>query len=410
MKDKNLKKNFLWNIIGTTFCSFNSLFFMIIVTRLNGINDAGIFSFAFSSACLFYIIGVYSGRTYQVTEEKEYNDSIYLYSKIVTCIIMLIIAFLFCIIRNYNIFKIVLIMSLCTYKMIEAFSETLYAILQKDNKLYIVGKSLFFKGILSLILFLLIDIFTKNLILSCIFIIIVNILIILIYDIPALIKTNFKIQKFITVKKKQILSLLGKGFFTFGFTFLTLYVINSPKYSVDLFMNNSSQTILGIIIMPATIVILFCQFIIQPFTMKLKDSLKKGEKEFNNFIIKLVVGITFIGFIILICGYLLGIPVLELLYNINLDKYKSELLIIIIGATIYGITVIYSTALVTMRKTLCQFIIFIITSIFAMIITNILTNNYGIYGACASYTIIMIFLLVLYVIVYSYQIRKKWKK
>lgn len=406
MKEKNMKKNFLWNIIGTTFYSFNSLFFMILVTRINGVNDAGIFSFAFSTACLFYVIGVYSGRTYQVTEGKKYNDSIYFYSKIFTCIIMVIITFLFSIIRQYNSFKILIIMLLCFYKMLEAFSETLYAILQKENKLYIVGKSLFFKGILSLTLFAVIDFFTKNLVLSCFCIMSGNILIILFYDFFAIKKTKFKLQKLNNINK--VFSLLKNGFFTFGFTFLTLYVINAPKYSVDLFMNNSSQTILGIIIMPATIIILFCQFIIQPFTMKIKEAFSNGKLEFNSLIKKLILGVIVIGVIALIFGYFIGIPVLELLYNINLSKYKLSLLVIIVGATIYGITVIYSTALVTMRKTFCQFIMFIIAGVFAMVVSSLLTKNFGIYGACQSYAITMLFLLVIYMCVYQYQIRKKW--
>ena len=56
----NLKKNFIWNLIGSTINSFTSLIFLIIVTRINGIEAAGIFTFAFSTACLFYIIGIYS--------------------------------------------------------------------------------------------------------------------------------------------------------------------------------------------------------------------------------------------------------------------------------------------------------------------------------------------------------------
>ena len=51
----NLKKDFIWNMIGSTFSSFNSLFFLIIVTRINGSNEAGIFTFAFSTACYFIL-------------------------------------------------------------------------------------------------------------------------------------------------------------------------------------------------------------------------------------------------------------------------------------------------------------------------------------------------------------------
>ena len=41
----NLKKNVIWNTLGLTFNSFNSLFFLIIINRINGIDDGGIFSF-----------------------------------------------------------------------------------------------------------------------------------------------------------------------------------------------------------------------------------------------------------------------------------------------------------------------------------------------------------------------------
>ena len=76
---KLLKKNVIWNTIGVTLNSFNSLFFLIIINRINGIDDGGIFSFAFSLACLLFVIGIYAGRTYQVSDIRdELNDSEYL--------------------------------------------------------------------------------------------------------------------------------------------------------------------------------------------------------------------------------------------------------------------------------------------------------------------------------------------
>ena len=40
--NKNLKKNTIWNIIGTGINAFASLFFMIIATRINDVYEAGI--------------------------------------------------------------------------------------------------------------------------------------------------------------------------------------------------------------------------------------------------------------------------------------------------------------------------------------------------------------------------------
>ena len=70
MKDR-IKKNFFWNTIGSTLNAMVSLFFMIAVTRINGSDKAGIFTFAFSTSCLLQVIGLYSGRTYRPREKDS---------------------------------------------------------------------------------------------------------------------------------------------------------------------------------------------------------------------------------------------------------------------------------------------------------------------------------------------------
>ena len=51
-------KNFIWNSIGTGFNSFNSLFFLILVTRINGLVEAGIFSIAYATSTILYTIAM----------------------------------------------------------------------------------------------------------------------------------------------------------------------------------------------------------------------------------------------------------------------------------------------------------------------------------------------------------------
>ena len=63
MKNK-IEKEFIWNMIGSGFAAFNSLFFMIIVTRINGIKEAGVFTLCYTTASILYIIAIYSGRKY----------------------------------------------------------------------------------------------------------------------------------------------------------------------------------------------------------------------------------------------------------------------------------------------------------------------------------------------------------
>ena len=401
---KNLKKNFIWNIIGTTFSAFSSLFFMIVVTRINGTNDAGIFTFAFSTACLFYVIGIYSGRTYQITDnDKNISDSDYFYSKFCTCLLMIVISILFCLIRKYDIYKFIVIIELVLYKLCEAISESSFAILQKKDNLYKVGISLFLKAVFSLLFFIIVDIITKNILIASSMLILFNIIFMIFYDFKNLKKVNFKLE---TINYSNIKKLLLGGFFAFGFSFLTLYVINTPKYIIDFLLTNSDQTIYGIIAMPATVLILFGQYIIQPFLVMLKEKLKTSKKEFIKLTLQMCSIILAFGAVCIIAGYLLGIPILQLLYGLNLKKNRIDLLLIILGGSLYAASFVFSTSLTTMRHTKNQFVIFLITSIVSTTLSYIFVSKYGVFGASLSYMLSMLFLLVLYIIDFFIRINK----
>lgn len=405
-KENRLYKDFIWNVIGSSFFAFNSLFFLIIVTRINGINIAGTFTFGFSTACLFYIVGVYSGRIYQVTDDdKKISDTDYLYSKFITCIAMIVFSMIFCLMRNYTSYKINIILGLVAFKALEAFSEFSYAILQEKNELYKVGISLFLKAVVGLLCFFLIDYYTKNVLLSIYSLVFVNIIFILFYDFKNLKLSGFKKTKF---DKYKSLKVLKNGFYVFAFSFLTQYIINAQKYPIDSLLNNKAQTIFGIIIMPATIVILLGQFIIQPFLLKLKINLQNDKKSFLTLTLKLAISVLILGILIIILGYFFGIKLLNIIYGINITNYLKELMIILIGAVCYGISLIFSTSLTTMRSTFSQLVVFSIVSIITLIISKYFVNNYHILGASIAYMISMVLLLILYIIVFVIIFKKKY--
>ena len=407
MKDR-IKKNFFWNTIGSTLNAMVSLFFMIAVTRINGSDKAGIFTFALSTSCLLQVIGLYSGRTYQVTERnKNITDDDFIYNKLFCCLIMLIASLLFVAFRGYDGYKISVILTLVLYKLIEAFAECIYAIIQKKDELYKVGISLFLKGLIATILFVLVDLLTHNLILSIIAIILTQLIILFFYDLKNVSEINFTKLNF---NKKNILWIFKMGACTFLVTLLTQYVINAPKYTIDSYLTNSSQTIFGIIVMPATLVILCGQFLIHPFLNKLANYLKEKKFDlFNKTIIKLCFLIFLLGLFIIVVAHFIGIPFLELVYGIPLQKYLYDLIIILFGATFFGISFVISNALIALRYTFAQVIIFIISSIFTFFASRFLIINYELLGASLAYTFTMITLALLFIIYYIYKIRKVFK-
>lgn len=398
------KKNVLWNMIGTTFNAFNSLFFMMIVTRINGLKSSGVFTLAFSLACLLCLIGGYEGRVYQVTDVKnEYSDVEYIVHRIITCVIMMVIVIFYCFIMKYDAYKFIVTFALCLMKCFEVFSDVFYGVLQKDDKLYIVGISLFLKSVFSVVAFIAFDLITKNLLISCLVLDLVWLILFLVYDLP---KSKCIIKKD-SYSFSNVLRLFKTGFFSFAILFLSVYLVNAQKYALDGVVEESLQAIFGMILMPATIISLAGQYLLQPILNTMANLYSNGEKkEFNKIVFKALLLIVAFGVVCVIGAYILGIPILNILYSVNIVDYKLHLLIIIFGAILYSMSTLLSAALTTVRYTFVQFIVFSISSVIAFVISRILIGQFSIYGAAIAYLITMACQFILYVIIYIVIMKK----
>lgn len=408
-KNIQFRKNFIWNILGTGFNAFNSLFFMIAVTRINGVENAGIYTIAYSTACILYMIGIYAGRIYQVTENnKEITNKDYIFNRIISCIIIFVISILFIVIKKYDIYKSSIFIILALYKALEAFSDVLYGILQRNNFLDKAGKSCFIKALLSLIVFILIDFFTHNLIVACFSIVVVYLATILFYDYRQVRKFIKNTEK---VEMKNVLNIFRGGFFTFAISFLGVYMTNAQKYAIDSFLSEDIQAIFGIIIMPATVMGLLAQFLIHPYLNEIFELYTSKEfKKIKKILYKIILVIFVIGMLCCIAGYLLGTPILGFVYGIDLSQYSIQLTMILFAATFYTMAGIISPILITMRCNLIQFIIYIIISIFELILSNVLVYNVGFDGAIWAYLITMMLYFVVFYIVAMRIIKSKEKK
>lgn len=393
LSNKN-KKNFIWNMIGSTLYAFNSLFFLIIVTRINGIEIAGIFTFAFSTALMLSYIGIYSGRIYQVSDDSKATDLDFIVSKLVTCSFMMIGCILFIVLHDYSLNKILILMLMFVYKMLDAFFDCIYGVFQKYDDLYKVGISQTLKSIISIILFILVDYFSNDIILSILVLIIVNTSIFIIYDIgniKKLIKNSIKI-KFDNVKK-----ILFDGFFPFLFSFLILYLVNASKYVIDSNFPDSLQTIYGIILMPGTIMQLMVAYIIQPYITKIKYCyINKEYNGINKYIKNFSLVTLGLCLIIIMVAYLIGIPVLSWVYGINLNLYKENFMLLLYGSTAYAIVTIISSVFITMHKNKIQVLFFGMISIITFFSARYFVIKYAVFGACVTYSLSMFLLLVVF--------------
>lgn len=400
---ENKKRDFIWNLIGTSINSFNSLFFMIVINHINLKSEAGVFTYAYSLICLFFILATFYNRVYQISKSDKFSSKDFILYRVLSSIFTVIIVFLFSIINGYNLFKLSVIMLICLFRMIEAISDAVYGVLQYKGYLYKSGISLSLKGIIGLIGFTLVDYFTKSITLALVSLIILNLAFFYFYDYK-----NVKEYLNGKVSFNNILLILKETLPIFIYSFLAMYVANICKYMLDYFDTEEAQNIFGIIFMPSTVIGLCSAYIVVPIITSLNDLLKsKKYKEFNKLVSKMMIILVGVGMVAIIGAYILGIPVLNVLYGMDLSDYKNLLLLVLVGATFYTLANVYSQVLVLLNVHKMQTLIYVVMSIVSTLICYFLISSYKLSGSVYSYVIFMFILLILYLILYFYTLIKR---
>ena len=403
------KKNFIWNILGLSLYSFTSLFLMIIITRVNGLDMSGLFNYAFSLACLFYYVSIFYNRTFYVANnEKKYDFDDLFSFRIFTTILSFVLILVFALINKFNSYKVLVIAMIMLIKSIDSISDCLYGEIHKNNKLYKVGVSLSVKSFLGVLFFLVVDLTTKNLMLSLIIYLIVNIVFLLTYDIKAL-KLDYKDT--FKYRKQNFKIIFLESFSIFLFSFISNLLCSTQKLLLTYFVSNEIQSIFGIIIMPATVLSLIGGYLINPYVTKFisyRDN--KDLKSFNSLFIKLIFAIFICGFLCVIGGYLLCVPILNIVYGLVLDSYRFYIVLILVGATFLAITSIISSCLTVLNCNTKQLVVYIISSIISLVLSYVLISKNLIDGAVYAYLITFVIHFVLFIILYITTIRKESKK
>lgn len=402
-KNRSNAYKIIWNTIGTTLNSFSSMIFLLVITRINGIELSGVFSYAFSMCAIFQSIANYGGRNFQVSDYKKvFSDSEYFSSRFITVVgsIVIVLTYLLLFSNSYDVIYFVLIVMLV--KFTETFADVYYGIFQKNDRLDYVGKSYTLKNLLVIVIFFLIDILTKNIYYSVFSMLFVNVLVFYFYD---YLKVS-KVSKLRVVSLEKSSAVLKSSFDFFTYNFLIMVISNIPRMTVYQFLSESELGYYGILVMIPSVMTLLGALIISPVLTDL--SMFHNEKRYTDFdslVRKLVIITLTISILCMIVAYFLGDPVLSLLYGISFDGYSITFLIFIAAGTFNVLTVILSNLLTIYRKTKFQVLLYLSVLIFGIIISVMATIYLGMNGAVLSYFMIMFFQFILFIAYYEYEKR-----
>lgn len=405
----------MWNMAGSMLMAFQSVILLVILSHTMDLAAAGVFTIANANANLFVTIGRFGMRNFQVSDVKgqftfaEYRSSRWISVAAmiaVSCVYVLIAAFA----NGYSVEKSMIIIWMCLYKAVDAAEDVYYGEYQQKDRLDVGAKALTLRMVVTMILFSVAVVITRDLLVSMILSTVLTAVIA--FVLIKITAAEFEDTRSRLSDKKQVMRLMWLCLPLFLGAFLALYIGNAPKYSIDAILSDELQACYGFIAMPVFVIGLLNNFIFNPLIYKM--SCLWNENKIGGFIKRTCIQVLIVCIITLVCigaAWLCGIPILSWLYNTDLSAYKNELLVMLLGGGFLGMSGLFNIVITIMRRQRALLIGYVITAVLALVFSNTVVRKYGIMGAAAFYTAIMLMLCIIFAVIFIIGIvRKKGEK
>lgn len=412
-KTQNIQRDsYVWNMMAGLLNAFQSVIFLMIITRTLDIYAAGVFTIAYATANLFLTIGKYGMRNYQVSDvSKSFSFQEYKYSRIITCTIMLIISIVYIIYlwiaKNYNISKVFAVFLMCILKEIDALEDVYHGFYQQQGRLDVGARLLTIRMVITILSVGIGLIIFNDLNLALLSSVLISAAFCF-YSIKVTLPVFEYDKKGISGEKVKML--LRSCFPVFAGSFLSFYIGNAPKYAIDSLLNDELQACYGFIAMPVFVIGLLNNFIFQPILGRMSvDWAEKRKNKFLKLMFRQILIVILITVICLVGGFVLGVPVLSWLYNTDLASYRTELLIMLLGGGILALSGFLVVIITIIRAQKYIVYGYLGVAVLAYFLSPIFVEKSGILGASILYLVLMLILSIAFSFVLFFVMMKNEK-
>ena len=403
-----MKRAFIWNIIGSGLNAAATMILTIAATRMAGVEAGGVLGLAFGLCQVFCEIASYEVRPYQSTDlEERFRFSEYYGLRLITCIVMTVLCAGYVFGFRYTGEKASVIFAVCMFKMLDAFSDLFQGLFQQKNHLEYAGQALSLRICAAGGAYILVLGITKSPLLAA--------WAMPLSSIPCIALFDMRIAKGFTDRVAPVFRwdackrILVECFPLFASAFMNMYILNASKIQVDRVIPQL-QGYWNPIYMPAAVINLFSIFAFRPMLTMLRAQWSDGQnRAFLKSVGMLLAWVVLVTFLALGGGFLLGIPVLQLLYGLDLEAYRGVLMLVLVGGGFNALSTVLYYVITVMRR---QYFLIIgegITFLVTMLLTPVLVERSGLQGAALAYLGCMMIRTLCFTLISGYGYRNRDK-
>ncbi len=383
----------------------NSFLLVLFVSRTTDVSTVGQFSIALTTAQLLYILGVFGTNSFQMTDFSfQFRFADYFWLKLVTCFAMLVLCVPILLLtedRQQQSF----VLLLTIFMAINAYAGIIQSMLFRHNRLDLSGQFLFYRHFLSLGAFILIQLLTRNVVLALLVLNVVDVVATWIWGRHYVVCYAEPDRSF---DRERLKALFLECLPLFVSVFLMTYLLSVSKYAIQALLDSTAQGYFGILFTPVLIVNLCSQFVFRPALSRYAEELQKPEKSYLGRTL-LRHGLLIVLFTLFCCAvlYFFGVPVIHLLYKVDVSAYRWDLVIILLGGGVFALCQLFYFILLLQRRQMQILLTYVLVAGVATGLSWAFVHLWSIRGASVAFLMCHVLLLACYLFFALRNVRNK---
>lgn len=405
MRCASKREIYVWNIAGSLCTSLRTVLLLVLVSRLCGTQDAGVFSVSFSTAQMFYTIAHFELCNVVVTSRREeFAQSDIFGFRLLSALAMVVLSAGFIAAGGFDKGVALAMAVCCLYMLVLAAAELCENQMHFFDHLELAGKSQVYHMVFETAAFALGLALTKSLPAALLIMCASGLVLLFVYNIPLLLHFCRMSVTFSALALKKLLWLSAP---LCCLTFTLGYILNAPKYAIQASGLTEAQSYYGYLFMPATCINLFSIFAVRPQLQPLARAIQKENyAAFAKASGYLLIWVLASGMAASLGAYWLGIPVLELIYGVPMQALEVDLLLMMLGGIGYAVCSMLGILATVLRAQKRLVWGYLAVAVLAVPAASLGVGTYGFRGAVLAFVMLMLCLSVLNLAIVWHSIRK----
>lgn len=370
------------NTVGNIVLMFAQWLISVLLVRMGGFADAGVFSLAMSISNVFSAMANCGTRTYQVSDiSGQFTQNQYLLNRSFTIIASFLLCGIYLLFdSSYSKCEAISIMAYLLYSNSILLSDIICGTLQVRGRLELNGYSYIIKGIACLCSFLLAYAYFHNLPLSIAIMGAITLLLTLVYDLKYYRETE-KIKWPSRADLKAAFYICKVCLPLLVLTILPITVIAYPRRLINLYLGNKMLGYYSSLFTPTVVISTMMPAMFLGLMPKIAEMWENGDRRsLETLTSKCYLAIVAITFFVAILALIGGKIAIKIIFGEEILPYFNLLYLAVLASGLNSMTICGRLILTSFRKSGWATCTAGIELLLTVVLSGYLVSEMGIYG------------------------------